>query len=59
MAEARAPALPRGARLTPETIGMALAALLPEDAIVSDEMVSSGEPVWAHLAARRATIICR
>jgi acetolactate synthase-1/2/3 large subunit len=38
------------ARLTPETVGMAVGALLPEGAIVSDEMVSSGEQVWPHLA---------
>jgi hypothetical protein len=31
------PPLPRGAALTPETVGMAVAALLPEGAIVSDE----------------------
>ncbi len=37
--------MPQGAALTPETIGLALAALLPEGAIVSDEMVSSGEAV--------------
>ncbi len=30
-------------------MGQALASLLPEHAIVSDEMVSSGEAVWAHL----------
>jgi acetolactate synthase-1/2/3 large subunit len=35
------PALPHGA-LTPETLGAALAALLPENAIVVDESVSSG-----------------
>jgi acetolactate synthase-1/2/3 large subunit len=28
-----------------------VAALLPEGAILSDEMVSSGEPVWVHTAA--------
>ena len=49
--EARRPPLPRGARLTPETIGMALAALLPEGAIVSDEAVSSGEAAGRYLAA--------
>lgn len=37
--------LPLDGDLTPESLGLALAALLPEDAIVSDEMVSSGEPV--------------
>jgi acetolactate synthase-1/2/3 large subunit len=35
--------------LTPESIGLALAALLPEGSIVSDEMVSSGEAVNAAL----------
>ncbi|MBI4876102.1 MAG: acetolactate synthase large subunit [Acidobacteria bacterium] len=44
------PALPAGAPLTAETAGMTLGALLPEGAIVSDEMVSSGEGVWPHLA---------
>jgi acetolactate synthase I/II/III large subunit len=43
--------LPHGAALTPETVGMAVAALLPEGAIVSDEMVSSGEPVWTQLGS--------
>ncbi len=44
-------ALPRGAELTADTIGAAVAALLPDDAIVSDEMVSCGEVVSAHLQA--------
>jgi acetolactate synthase-1/2/3 large subunit len=39
-----APALPSGG-LTADAIGRALAVLLPEGAIVSDEMVSSGEAV--------------
>ncbi|MFB3825252.1 MAG: acetolactate synthase large subunit [Bryobacteraceae bacterium] len=47
------PPLPRGARLTPETLGAALAALLPEDAIISEEAVSSGEPLLRHLASAR------
>lgn len=48
---ALAPAcLPSDGTLTPETLGLALAALLPEGSIVSDEMVSSGEPVNAALA---------
>jgi len=40
--------------LTADAIGQALAALLPEDAIVSDEMITSGEPVnlWLLRAAR-------
>lgn len=37
--------LPPDGELTPESIGRALAALLPEGAIVSDEMVSCGEAV--------------
>jgi acetolactate synthase I/II/III large subunit len=39
----------RGGALTAEMIGGTLAALLPEGAIISDEMVSSGEPVWEAL----------
>ena len=45
------PALPTGASLTPDTIGLALASLLPEGSIVSDEMVSSGETVLQHLSS--------
>jgi acetolactate synthase-1/2/3 large subunit len=45
------PALPEGAGLSPDTIGRALASLLPEGAIVSDEMVSSGEAVLRHLSS--------
>jgi acetolactate synthase-1/2/3 large subunit len=48
------PCLPAGAALTPETIGQALAVLLPEDAIVADEMVSSAEPVSRHMAAAQS-----
>jgi len=36
--------------LTSEAMGHAIAALLPEDAIVCDEMISSSEAVVAHLA---------
>jgi len=44
---------PSGAgALTLDSIGVAIAALLPEGAIISDEMVSSGPPVLAQL--RRA-----
>jgi acetolactate synthase-1/2/3 large subunit len=39
------PALPGDGPLTPESLGAVLAALLPEGAIVSDEMVSSAEAV--------------
>jgi acetolactate synthase-1/2/3 large subunit len=45
------PALPEGAELTPDTIGLALASLLPEGSILSDEMVSSGEAVLRHLSS--------
>ena len=45
------PALPKGAALTPDTIGQALASLLPEGSILSDEMVSSGEAVLRHLSS--------
>ncbi len=38
-------AAPIGGELTPESVGRVLASLLPEGAIVSDEMVSSGDPV--------------
>lgn len=44
--------------LTLDAIGMTLARLLPDDAIVSDEMVSSGETVNKHLiSAARHTIL--
>jgi acetolactate synthase-1/2/3 large subunit len=49
--EVSRPALPTGASLTPDTIGLALASLLPEGSIVSDEMVSSGETVLQHLTS--------
>jgi acetolactate synthase-1/2/3 large subunit len=45
------PALPEGASLTPDTIGRALANLLPEGSILSDEMVSSGEAILRHLSS--------
>ena len=45
------PALPKGAALTPDAIGRALASLLPEGSILSDEMVSSGEAVLRHLSS--------
>ena len=47
--EAPRPELPAGAALTPDTIGQALAALMPEHAILSDEMVSAGEIISRHL----------
>lgn len=43
-------ALPDSGALTPDTIGAAIAALLPTRAIVCDEMVSSSEPVMQCLA---------
>ncbi len=39
------------AALTVESLGLSLAALLPENAIVADEMVSSAAKVLGHLAA--------
>jgi len=49
--------VPTGA-LTLDAIGLTLARLLPDDAIVSDEMVSSGETVNKHLVdAARHTIL--
>jgi acetolactate synthase-1/2/3 large subunit len=48
------PTLPSDGPLTPDSIGQTLAALLPEDSIISDEMISSGEAVnaWLLRAAR-------
>ena len=45
------PALPKGAALTPDTIGLTLASLLPEGSILSDEMVSAGEAVLRRLSS--------
>jgi acetolactate synthase I/II/III large subunit len=39
-----------GSALAPDTIGAIVGALLPDDAIVSDEMVSASAAVWPHLA---------
>lgn len=36
--------------LTPDSMGRVIAAYLPENTLISDEMLSSGEPVLAHLA---------
>ena len=44
---------PQGSALTPETIGLVLAAEMPEGSIVSDEMISSSEAVLQNLAAAR------
>jgi acetolactate synthase-1/2/3 large subunit len=49
IAATSAPGLPAGEALTPDAIGRTVAALLPEDAIVSDETISAGEAVWRHL----------
>jgi len=48
------PEWPESAGLTPDTIGRVLAHLLPAEAIVSDETVSSGEPILRHLTAAAA-----
>ncbi|HVN82536.1 MAG TPA: acetolactate synthase large subunit [Terriglobia bacterium] len=45
------PSIARGGALTVEMIGRTLSALLPEGAMISDEMVSSGGPVWEALRA--------
>jgi acetolactate synthase I/II/III large subunit len=44
------PELPPESALTPESIGRVLSRLLPEGAIVADEMVSSGEAISRELA---------
>jgi acetolactate synthase-1/2/3 large subunit len=49
IAATSAPELPAGKALTPDAIGRTVAALLPENAIVSDETISAGEAVWRHL----------
>jgi acetolactate synthase-1/2/3 large subunit len=43
------PVLPAGGGLTPDAIGAALAALMPEGSILCDEMVSSGETISRRL----------
>jgi acetolactate synthase-1/2/3 large subunit len=48
------PEWPKGAGLTPDTVGRVLAHLLPEDAIVSEEAISSSEPILRGLAAAAA-----
>jgi acetolactate synthase-1/2/3 large subunit len=40
--------------LTPDSLGAALAGCLPEGAIISDEMISSGVPVLRHLMTAAA-----
>ena len=51
LAPASSEVSPGGAALTLDTLGHALARLLPEGAIVSDEMVSSAETLLRHLAS--------
>jgi acetolactate synthase-1/2/3 large subunit len=43
--------VPHGGKLTPEVVGRAVATLLPEGAIVSEEAISSSEPLWPALRA--------
>ena len=45
-------AVPGPGKLTTETIGNALAALMPEGAIVSDEAITSG--LWSYIATQNA-----
>jgi acetolactate synthase-1/2/3 large subunit len=49
--EVSPPALPGGSGLTLDAIGRVLAGLMPEGAILCDEMVSSGETISRHLAS--------
>jgi acetolactate synthase-1/2/3 large subunit len=46
--------LPAGEPLTAAAIGRAVAALIPEGAIVSDESISSSEQIFPHLAGAAA-----
>jgi acetolactate synthase-1/2/3 large subunit len=48
------PEWPEGAALTPDSVGRVLAHLLPEGAIVSEEAISSSEPILRGLAAAAA-----
>jgi acetolactate synthase-1/2/3 large subunit len=45
--------LPIGAALTPENLGLALAAEMPEGSILSDEMISAAEAILQNLVAAR------
>ena len=49
VAETPAPSLPESGPLTLDAMGRIIATFMPEDAIVSDEMVSSAVPVLKHL----------
>jgi len=44
------PEVPTSEPLTAATVGRAVAAFLPEGAIIADESVSSAEAIWPHLA---------
>ena len=46
--------LPAGEPLTAAAIGRTVGALLPENAIISDETVSANEQIWPHLAGAPA-----
>jgi acetolactate synthase-1/2/3 large subunit len=48
------PELPQGEALTLDNIGRTLAALMPPNSILSEEAVSSGEPILRQLAAAAA-----
>ncbi len=45
------PDWPSSASLTPDAIGRIMARTIPEDVILAEEAVSSGEPILRHLAA--------
>jgi acetolactate synthase I/II/III large subunit len=47
------PEVPKGAALTPDTMGRVLAAELPEGSILSDEMITASEAILRHLAGAR------
>ena len=47
LAAAKAPALPTDQKLTPETIGAVVGALIPEGAIICDESVTTGRNFFA------------
>ena len=48
------PQLPVGEELNAATIGRAVAALVPEGVIFSDESISASEPIWQQLAGAPA-----
>jgi len=47
-----APALPAAGKITIESVGSAVAALLPEGAVVSDEAITAG--LWAYMATQNS-----